>query len=137
MSQSFWEYLTQRIYSMAAYSAFRLHHCLGSSNAAVDTGRHFGETNTTSPAAHRMPTEIILHIIDLAAMAVNTNRPLDLHSTYPLVPAKPNFAALIGLSGSCHIYHTAVQQAWYKVLYMRTPTDREMVDRLGVSIYVR
>ncbi|KAF8597767.1 hypothetical protein BDV93DRAFT_561991 [Ceratobasidium sp. AG-I] len=137
MSVSLWKSLVQQIFSMAAHLTFQLHYCLAGLNTAADAGRHVCDTNTSSPAAHRVPTELIFHIIDLAAKAATTSGPLDFHSAYPVVPAKPDFAALVGLSGSCRTYHTAVQQAWYSILYVRTPDDWEMVDRLGVSIYVR
>ncbi|KAF8597764.1 hypothetical protein BDV93DRAFT_358965 [Ceratobasidium sp. AG-I] len=129
--------LVQQIYSMAAHLTLRPHHCFASPNTIVDTDTHVDEICTTALAAHRVPTELIIHIIYLAANAMTTSRPLDLHSAYPVAPGKPDFAALAGLHGSCRMYHTAVQHAWYRVLYMRTLDDWEMVHRLGVSIYVR
>ncbi|KAF8595424.1 hypothetical protein BDV93DRAFT_564400 [Ceratobasidium sp. AG-I] len=104
--------------------------------AAVDAASPVEGSNPT-PAAHRVPTELIFYIIEMAANAVTIMQPLDSHSAYPAMPTKPDFSALSGLSGSCRMYHTAVQKAWYNTLYIRTPEDWEMVDRLGVSIYVR
>ncbi|KAF8596242.1 hypothetical protein BDV93DRAFT_514300 [Ceratobasidium sp. AG-I] len=104
---------------------------------AAETGKHVEEIYATSCAAHRVPTELILHIIDLAANTVANRMPLESHPAYRVVPAKPDFAALKGLSGSCRMYHTSVQKAWYRILYMGTLDDWEMVDRLGIPIYVR
>lgn len=98
---------------------------------------HTESIDFTTRASHSMPPELIFYIIELAVNMTTAIQPLDTHSQYPIVSMKPEFSALCGLNGSCRMYHAAVQKAWYKTLYMRTPDDWEMVDRLGISIYVR
>ncbi|KAG9083727.1 hypothetical protein FS749_005778 [Ceratobasidium sp. UAMH 11750] len=92
------------------------------------------------PASHRLPPEILLHLINIASsLSDNTtlNLPLDQSSAYPRAGAKPNFATLKGLGGSCHMYHEAVQREWYRILYIHQQDDWKMVEALGIARHVR
>ncbi|KAG8785558.1 hypothetical protein FRC12_017441 [Ceratobasidium sp. 428] len=94
-----------------------------------------------TPVAHRLPVEILLHIISLAAEAgdgdVCVLKALDELSTFPRAMAKPSFTLLSGISGSCRMYHTAVQQSWYRTLYIRGNDGWKMVEELGIARHVR
>ncbi|KAG9082734.1 hypothetical protein FS749_006611 [Ceratobasidium sp. UAMH 11750] len=95
--------------------------------------------NPLISASHRLPPEILLHLIDILSILPDntTLEPLDQSSAYPRAPAKPDFAPLRGLNGSCRMYHEAVQRAWYRILYVRKQRDWEMVEALGIARHVR
>ncbi|KAG8785117.1 hypothetical protein FRC12_017962 [Ceratobasidium sp. 428] len=94
-----------------------------------------------APVAHRLPVEILLHIISLAAETTDGDacvpEALDQFSTFPRAMAKPNFTLLSGISGSCRMYHVAVQRSWYRTLYIRGSDDWKMVAELRIARYVR
>ncbi|KAG8706792.1 hypothetical protein FRC09_002224, partial [Ceratobasidium sp. 395] len=93
------------------------------------------------PVAHRLPVEVLLYIISLGCEATDgdacTLEALDQLSTFPRAMAKPSFTFLSGISGSCRMYHTAVQKSWYRTLYIRKNDDWKMVEELGIAEYVR
>ncbi|KAF8602663.1 hypothetical protein BDV93DRAFT_557423 [Ceratobasidium sp. AG-I] len=137
MPSSDWRSLLQRAWIVFSQLTVYFQCCLVSQITAFDAASAVEGSDSTSPVAHSMPPELILYIIELVANTATMIQPLDSDSAYPEMPAKPDFSALSGLHGSCHRYHTAVQKAWYGILYIRAPEDWEMVDQLGVSIYVR
>ncbi|KAG8785559.1 hypothetical protein FRC12_017442 [Ceratobasidium sp. 428] len=93
----------------------------------------------SSPASHRLPPELLLYIITTASATASTaeSKPLDASSSYPRVRPKPEFASLSGLSGSCRMYHKAVQKAWYNVLVIREKHDWKIAEELKIASYVR
>lgn len=137
MTQSIWNNLLQRVWNILAQLIVYFQCCMFNQITSSDSMEHTESVGSTARASHNMPPELIFHIIELAANMTAVPQPLDTHSAYPMVSAKPDFSSLNGLSGSCRTYHEAVQKAWYKTLYMRTAGDWEMVDQLGISVYVR
>ncbi|KAG8706793.1 hypothetical protein FRC09_002225 [Ceratobasidium sp. 395] len=91
------------------------------------------------PASHRLPPELLLYIITTGSATASTAelKPLDDSSSYPRVRPKPKFASLSGLSGSCRMYHKAVQKAWYSVLVIREKHDWKIAEELKIAGYVR
>jgi hypothetical protein len=42
-----------------------------------------------------------------------------------------------GLSGACHWLHVAVQKLWFRIFYVRGPTDWNIALELGICEYVK